>query len=96
MSTSSIELELSEGNSPRRVATIISAKVKIFQKKVKLQGQIMVLCERSCHPSGLKIMAKVKNFKVGKTARSQGHKLWYHLKGLVRRNTHMKSRSLMV
>ena len=42
------------------------AKVKIFQKKVKLQGQ----------------GHKVKN-------------LWYHVKGLVTRNTHMAYESSM-
>ena len=43
--------------------------------------------------SGLKVMAKVKVFfKVGQTSRSRslGQKLWYHVKGLVTRNTHMK------
>ena len=47
--------------------------------------------------SGLKVMAKVKVFfsKVGQTSRSrsQGQQLWYHMKGLVTRNTHMKSLS---
>ena len=28
--------------------------------------------------------------KVGQTSRSQGKKLWYQVKGLVIRNTHMK------
>ena len=49
--------------------------------------------------SGKKIMAKVKVFsKVGQTSMSrlQGQKLYYHVKGLVIRNTHMKSISLMV
>ena len=46
--------------------------------------------------SGWKVMAKVKVFyKVGQTSRSrsQGKKLWYHVKGLVIRNTHMKYES---
>ena len=41
--------------------------------------------------SGLKVMAEVKVFsKVGQTSRSrsQGKKLWYHVKGLATRNTH--------
>ena len=56
--------------------------------------KITVPCERSCnkeYTSGLKVMAKVKVFKkVGQTSRSrsQGKKLWYHVKGLVTRNTH--------
>ena len=48
--------------------------------------------------SGLKVMAKVKVFlKVGQTSRSksQGQKLWYHVKGLVIRNTHMKYESFI-
>ena len=44
--------------------------------------------------SGLKIMAKVKVFsKVGQSSRSQGKKLWYHVKGLVTRNTHVQYES---
>ena len=46
--------------------------------------------------SGLKVIAKVKVFfKVGQTSRSrsQGQKLWYHVKGLVTRNTHLKYES---
>ena len=44
--------------------------------------------------SGKKVMAKVKVFsKVGQTSRSQGQKLWYHVKGLVTRNTHMQYES---
>ena len=43
-------------------------------------------------------MAKVKVFsKVGQTSRSrsQGKKLWYHVKGIVLRNTHMKYESFI-
>ena len=44
--------------------------------------------------SGLKCMAKVKVFsKVGQRSKSQGQKLWYHMKGLVIRNTHIKYES---
>ena len=46
--------------------------------------------------SGLKVMAKVKVFsKVGQTSRSrsQGQKLWYHVKGLVTRNIHVQYES---
>ena len=46
--------------------------------------------------SDLKVMAKVKSFsKEGQTSRSrsQGKKLWYHVKGLVTRNTHMQYES---
>ena len=71
----------------------------------------MVWCERSCHKEytceiyespvshGSEIMTKVKVFcKVGQTSRSRslGQKLWYDVKGLVTRNTHMKSLSLTV
>ena len=41
-------------------------------------------------------MAKVKVFsKVGQTSRSrsQGEKLWYHMKGLVTRNAHVQYES---
>ena len=41
---------------------------------------------------GKKVMAKVKVFsKVGQTSRSRsrGQKLWYHVEGLVTRNTHV-------
>ena len=49
--------------------------------------------------SGKKVMAKVKVFlkhvKVGQTSRSrsQGEKIWYHVKGLVTRNTHVQYES---
>ena len=46
--------------------------------------------------SGKKVMAKIKVFsKVGQTSRSrsQGQKLWYHVKGLVTRNTHVQYES---
>ena len=45
--------------------------------------------------SGLKVMAKVSFSKVGQTSRSrpQGQKLWYKVKGLIIRNTHMKYES---
>ena len=46
--------------------------------------------------SSKKIMAKVKVFfKVGQTSRSRsrGKKLWYHLKALVTRNTHVQYQS---
>ena len=48
--------------------------------------------------SGLKVMAKAKVFlKVGQSSRSrsQGKKSWYHVKGLVIRNTHMKYESFI-
>ena len=50
----------------------------------------------SSFTSGLKAMAKVKVFlKVGQTSRlrSQGQNLWYHVKGLVTRNTHIQYES---
>ena len=43
--------------------------------------------------SGKKVMAKVKVFsKVGQTSRSRsrGKTLWYHVKGLVTRPTHVQ------
>ena len=46
--------------------------------------------------SGKKDMAKVKVFsKVSQTSRSRsrGQKLWYHVKGLVTRNTHVQYES---
>ena len=46
--------------------------------------------------SGKKVMAKVKVFsKVGQTSRSRSRrqKLWYHVKGLVTRNTHVQYES---
>ena len=46
--------------------------------------------------SRLKVMAKVKVCsKVGKTSRSrsQGQKLWYHVKGLATRNIHVQYES---
>ena len=44
--------------------------------------------------SGKKVMAKFKVFqKVGQTSRSRGQKLWYHVKGLVTRNTHVQYES---
>ena len=45
---------------------------------------------------GSEIMTKVKVFfKVGQTSRSRslGQKLWYDVKGLVTRNTHVKYES---
>ena len=45
--------------------------------------------------SGKKVMAKVSFLKVGQTSRSRsrGQKLWYHVKGLVTRNTHVQYES---
>ena len=43
--------------------------------------------------SGLKVMAKVSFSNLGQTSRSQGKKLWYHLKGLVTRNTYLQYES---
>ena len=43
---------------------------------------------------GKKVMAKVKVYsKVGQTSRSRGQKLWYQVKGLVTRNTHVQYES---
>ena len=46
--------------------------------------------------SGKKVMAKVRVFsKEGQTSRlrSRGQKLWYHVKSLVTRNTHVQYES---
>ena len=46
--------------------------------------------------SGKKVLAKIKSFsKVGQTSRSRspGQTLWYDVKGLVTRNTHMQYES---
>ena len=46
--------------------------------------------------SGKKVMAKVNVFsKVGQTSRSRSRsqKVWYHVKGLVTRNTHVQYES---
>ena len=42
-----------------------------------------------------KLWPRLKFSKVGKTSRSrsQGQKLWFHLKGLVTRNTHVQYES---
>ena len=42
-----------------------------------------------------KLLPRLKFFKVGQTSRSrsQGQKLWYHVKGLVTRNTHVQYES---
>ena len=48
--------------------------------------------------SNKKVMAKVKVFsKVGQTSRSRslGQKLWYFVKGLVKRNKHVQYESSM-
>ena len=45
----------------------------------------------SCISSYMNVIAKVKSFsKVGQISRSQGQKLWYQVKGLVTRNTHVQ------
>ena len=52
-------------------------------------------CESSI-TSDKKVMAKLKFFsKVGQTSRSRsrGQKLWYQVKGLVTRNTHVQYES---
>ena len=44
-----------------------------------------------------KLWPRLKFFKVGQTSRSrsQGQKLWYHVKDLVTRNTHVQYESLI-
>ena len=76
--------------------------------KVKVtRSKIMVPYERSCHKEYIYAIWKLYHFwfesygqglsfsKVGQTSRSrsQGQKLWYHVKGLVTRNTHMQYES---
>ena len=76
--------------------------------KVKVtRSKIMVPCERSCHKEYKCAIWKPYLFwfesygqgesfsKVGQTSRSrsQGQKLWYQVKGLVIRNTHVKYKS---
>ena len=60
----------------------------------------MAPCERSCHKEAQsllvrKLWPRLKFFKVGQTSRSRlrGKKLWYHLKGLVTRKTHVQYES---
>ena len=45
-----------------------------------------------------KLWTRLKFSKVGQTSRSrsQGQKLWYHVKGLVTRNTHVQYESPMI
>ena len=79
--------------------------------KVKVtRSKIMVPSERSCHKEYIRTIWKPYHLwfesygqgssssKVGQTSRSrsQDQKFWYHVKGFVIRNTHMKSLSLMV
>ena len=48
--------------------------------------------------SGFKVMAKVKVFSklcLTSRSRSQGQTLWYHVKGLVSRNTHVQYESII-
>ena len=45
--------------------------------------------------SNLKVMAKVKVFQKKVKLQGQGHKLWYYVKGLVTRNTHVQYESPM-
>ena len=67
----------------------------------------MVPCERSCHkeytceiwkPYLLRYLSNGQCYSFSKVcqtsrSRSQGQKLWYHVKGLVIRNTHVKCES---
>ena len=75
--------------------------------KSRSRGKMIVPCERSCQKEYAFKIWKLYHFlfeskgqgysfsKVGQTSRfrSKGKKLWYHLKGLVTKNTHMQYES---
>ena len=78
--------------------------------KVKVtRSKIMAWCERSCHKEYTcevwkRCLSRFISYeqgssfwKVGQTSRSRslGQKLWYDVKGLVTRNTHVKYESLV-
>ena len=81
----------------------VMAKVKVFQKWVKLQGQchevinygtMWKVLSQGIHMCNMRdpsllLWPRLKFSKVGQTSRSQGKKLWYHAKDHVTRKIHV-------
>ena len=86
----------------------VIAKVKVFQKKVKLQGQghevknygtMWKVLSQGIHMCNIKTVSLMvrklwpRLKSFKRRSRSRRQKLWYHVKGLVTRNMHVLNES---
>ena len=76
----SIQVCILQPKLPIYYDEVMTIKNKSSQKTTTLAGR---------QPS-LNSMQGLSFSKVGQSSRSQGQKLWYHVKGLVTRNTHVQ------